>query len=101
MFLILSGCTSKEFKFGWYEPCRVATITKVKKMYPDIDESLLTCEDIPKPKEGGYKKQSEVASYIVDLTVSGIECKSNLKDVKILLEDFKRKDRNIFTNSEK
>ena len=88
LLLMLSGCSTKEFHLGWYEKCLPSTIVVVEKEYPNISESLLECPEIPVPAH--MTLQSEVSAYIVEITFSGRECKSNLKDVKMLLNEFKK-----------
>ena len=89
---MLAGCTNKEFHLGWYDKCKPSTIIRVKKQYPLVPQELLSCPSIPKPIS--ISKQSDLAIYLVDLTVAGKQCEFNLKDVKILLTKFKS-DANI------
>ena len=89
---MLSGCSTKEFHLGWYDKCLPKTVITVEKVYPIIDEDRLTCPTIPKPKP--MILQSEVANYIVDLTISGKKCENNLNYVKILFNKFKQVDAN-------
>lgn len=86
VLLMLSGCTNKEFHIGWYDKCLPSTITKYEKIYPDVPVSKLQCLAIPRP--GDFEKQSEVASYIVDLTVAGHDCHDNLEFVNASLVRF-------------
>ena len=85
---MLSGCSTKEFHLGWYDKCLPSTTVKVKKVYPQIDAEFLTCPTIPKP-DTNISMQSDVANYLVDLTISGKKCENNLNYVKILLNEFK------------
>ena len=87
ILLTLSGCSTKEFKFGWYEPQKPSVVVVRKKVYPNIDDDFFICPDMAKPPP--MTKQSQLSLYLVDLTVSGMRCKSNLNYVKILLTDFK------------
>ncbi len=89
LLLTLSGCSTKEFHLGWYDKCLPKTALKIKKVYPQIDEEFLTCPAIPKPDDN-ITKQSEVANYIVELTISGKKCESNLNYVKMLFNEFKQ-----------
>jgi len=89
ILLMLSGCSTKEFHLGWYDKCLPKTAIKVKKVYPEIDKDYLTCPNIPKP-DVNITKQSGVANYIVDLTISGKKCESNLNYVKMLFNEFKQ-----------
>ncbi len=88
--LTLCGCSTKEFHLGWYDKCLPKTVITIKKVYPIIDEDKLTCTKIPKPPL--MSKQSEVANYLVDLTISGKQCENNLNYVKILFNKFKQVD---------
>lgn len=87
MLLTASGCTSKEFHLGWYDKCVPKTVVEVRKEYPSIGRDKLTCTEIPKP--GEIKLQSELASYLVDLTVAGKECRSDLLYVDSALRRFR------------
>lgn len=91
ILLMLSGCTSKEFHLGWYDKCLPKTITEKEKVYPEITQEKLECIEIPKPPQD-IKLQSQVATYAVDLMVAGKDCESNLKYVKISLDNFKNGD---------
>ncbi len=82
----LSGCTTKEFKLGWYDKCLPTTVVAIKKVYPSIPDDRLQCMLIPVP--GEMTRQSEVAEYLVDLTVAGRDCSSNLQYVRGNLEKF-------------
>jgi len=96
ILLMLSGCTNKEFHIGWYDKCLPKVAVKIKKVYPNIPDDQLECKAIPEPYR--MEKQSEVASYITDLTEAGRDCESNLNDVKMIFENFK--DGNITNVSE-
>ena len=76
LLLTLSGCTTKEFHLGWYDKCLPKTVDRIVKVYPDVDTNRTTCNVIPLPD--AYTKQSEVAEYVVNLFVSGKECRDNL-----------------------
>ena len=93
ILLILSGCSTKEFHFGWYDVVLPSTVIEIKKVYPEIPKDELWCPSIPKP-DNNITKQSQVANYIVDLNVAGKKCKSNLNYVRMLLIEFKS-DNNI------
>ena len=84
---MLSGCTTKEFHLGWYDKCLPSTAIEIVRVHPVVPIDKLECGPIPKP--GNITKQSEVASYIVDLTVVGKECESDLGYVKDTLERFR------------
>ncbi len=84
---MLSGCSTKEFHLGWYDKCLPKTVVKVKKVYPQIDVDMLTCDIRPKPTN--MTKQSEVADYLVTLTTYGKHCENNLNYVRMLLNEFK------------
>jgi len=86
--LTLSGCTNKEFKLGWYKKVLPTTITEIKRVYPEINEDKLTCNPTPKPPQL-LTKQSEVALFIVNLTIAGKECESNLNYVRMSLDKFR------------
>ena len=85
---MLSGCSTKEFHLGWYDKCLPKTVIEIKKVYPNFQADDLNCTAIPKP-DNNMTKQSEVANYIVDLTVAGHECKTNLNYVRLLFNKFK------------
>jgi len=87
LLLTLSGCSTKEFKFGWYDPVLPSTIIVIKKIHPNIDHTKLKCLDIPKPQP--MTKQSEVSAFLVDVIVAGKQCKSNLNYVRMILTNFK------------
>ena len=86
---MLSGCSNKEFHLGWYDKCLPSTLTEIVKVYPNIPPENLTCASIPKP-DNNITKQSQVANFVVDLTVVGKECKSNLNYVRMLLLEFEK-----------
>lgn len=92
ILLMLSGCTNKEFHIGWYDKCLPSTAVQVKKVYPNIDNELLTCGGIPRPPE--MTMQSEVALHLVNLTDAGNKCRDNLLFVNKVLVDFKAKEIN-------
>lgn len=87
LLLMLSGCSTKEFKFGFYDTILPSTIIVVKKIHPQVSVNMLVCPEIPKPKP--MTKQSEVSTYLVDIVVSGRKCKSNLNYVRMVLTNFK------------
>ena len=84
---MLSGCTNKEFKLGWYDKPIPKIVVEIEKQYPDIKKEKLKCKTIPTPYRMG--KQSEVSRYMVELYVAGKDCKSNLSDVEVLLKEFR------------
>ena len=88
--LTLSGCTTKEFHFGWYDKCLPKTLIKIQKVLPPLTQDDLNCSEIPKPPT--MTKQSEVSNYIVDLTVAGKDCKNALDYVKISINKFEQEN---------
>lgn len=96
ILLSLSGCTSKEFHIGWYDKCMPSVAIDIQKVYPDIPDDQLECKNIPIP--GRKEKQSQVALYVTNLMEAAVDCKSSLRDVKVLFENFK--DGNITNVSE-
>ena len=90
ILLMLSGCTNKEFHIGWYDKCLPKVAIKIKKVYPNIPDDQLECKAIPMPYR--MEKQSEVASYVVNLMEAGKDCESNLNDVKMIFNNFKDQD---------
>ena len=93
ILLMLSGCTTKEFKLGWYDKCLPSTVTEIVRISPVVPKDKLKCTPIAKP--GIITKQSEVADYIVDLTVARKECESNLIYVRDALIRFKDNNNSI------
>ena len=87
LLLTLSGCSTKEFKLGWYDPVLPSTVVVIKKIHPDVSPVMLDCPEIPNPIP--MTKQSEVSAYLVDVVVVGKKCKSNLNYVKMVLTNFK------------
>lgn len=83
----LSGCSNKEFHLGWYDKCLPSVVVDNQKVYPSIKSEYLTCSEIPIP-DNNITQQSQVASYLVNLTFSGKECKSNLNYVRMSLQKF-------------